>query len=452
MAPADLKKEGPCFDLPFALGILTSNNVLLLNALRGLTILGELALDGRVKPVAGTLAAAILAQQIGHRGIMVAAESRSEAELVKGLEVVPTYNLKHAVSLLGGPPYEASEKVSAHVRLNGFSQNPANKKKETFLDYQDVMGQEAAKEAMIVAAAGGHNLLMIGPPGSGKTMLARRLPSIFPPLNRKDSLEVSRIHSIARQGLCELMIYIPFRSPHHTISYGGLVGGGPIPKPGEISLAHKGILFLDELPEFQRRTLEALRQPLEEGVVHLSRVRGTISLPARILFVASMNPCPCGFRGDPRNQCVCTPRQVNLYIQRISGPLLDRVDLQIEIPPLAPALFRNGPSGLDSKTMAASVLRARGKQMKRETGGGPVLNAHLDSNQIKRVCSLSSGAAEYLNECLQRYPLSARGYTRILKVARTLADLEATATIHTTHMEKAVMFRVLDRLKIREDG
>ncbi len=463
LAPADIRKDGPFFDLPIALGILAAEDVIPAESLAGFIILGELALDGRVKPVHGVLAAAILARKRRCRGILVASQNRKEAGLVDEIEVRTAGHLIHAASLFGGPVDErAGHGSSIPERLSlpdplllpdRDGESPCEIEERRYnpqLDYKDVVGQEAAKAAMVTAAAGGHNLLMIGPPGSGKTMLARRLPSILPPLDREESLDVSRIHSFSQRGLKRLIELPPFRAPHHTISYAGLVGGGSVPGPGEISLAHLGVLFLDELPEFARRTLEALRQPLEEGSITIVRVRGILTLPARITLVASMNPCPCGFRGDTRNPCSCTPHQASIYLKRISGPLLDRLDLQIEVPSVDPSVLQTANTGMDSAAMAQAVAMAREHQRRRSKKTGSKLNAHLTSDEIKRYCGMSDKASNHLGRCLKAYPFSARGYTRILKVARTLADLDSLAKIGVSHVRRAVMFRVLDRLRTFE--
>ncbi|MFH2001589.1 MAG: YifB family Mg chelatase-like AAA ATPase [Planctomycetota bacterium] len=454
MAPADLKKDSPSFDLPLAMAILATTGVIPAAALDPITIIGELALDGRVKPVKGALASAILAREKGRKGILLACENQQEAELVNGIEVIPTHHLGHAISLFGGPdhlPVEQERQETAPEADGELLEQPGM---DSGWDYADVLGQEVAKKAMVIAAAGGHNLLMIGPPGSGKTMLAQRLPTILPHLGREDTLEVSRIHSFARQKLQRLISEPPFRAPHHTISYAGLVGGGSQPGPGEISLAHKGILFLDELPEFSRRTREALRQPLEEGYITITRAKASITLPTRIMLVASMNPCPCGFRGDPRNECTCTPRQALLYFKRISGPLLDRMDLQIEVPAVPAGVLHQAVSkpGMGSGAMAECVSRARALQATRAREDPAILNAHLRADQVRLFCKMTSDASDYLERCLNRYPLSARGYNRILKVARTVADLDASEKIQQSHMEEAVMFRVLDRIRLSEEG
>ena len=447
-APGDIRKEGSFYDLPVALGILSAAGAVEPEALEGYVFLGELGLDGSLKPVPGCLSAAILARKEGKRGLVVPEGNEREARLVPGIEVRAAFDLADAASLFGAPPRPGRPRRSTGPPAGGRTAEdgvPERTGKEGTPDFMDVVGQETAKEALIVAAAGGHNLLMIGPPGSGKTMLAARLPSILPPLDIKSSLEVSRIHSFARRGLDELIARPPFRAPHHTISYAGLVGGGQVPRPGEISLAHCGVLFLDELPEFGRRTLETLRQPLEDGVVTISRASGSTTLPARISLVASMNPCPCGFHGDGRCQCVCTPKQVQRYLNRISGPILDRLDMHIEVPPVPGDILAAGAKGLSSREMADLVAGARSRQAARWKEGPSRLNAHMTDGQIRRSCRLTSGAALFLDDQMKRFPLSARGYARILKVSRTLADLEDREAIEEGHVERAVMFRSLDR-------
>ena len=453
LAPGDLKKEGSFYDLPVALGILAATGLIRPDAFRKYLILGELGLDGSLRPVPGTLSAAILARESGKRGVLVPPANRREAALVPGIEVLSARDLIGAAKLFGTAIRDTADRErileggAETEREHGVPPDRTEQESDgDRLDFSDVLGQESAKEALVAAAAGGHNLLMIGPPGAGKTMLATRLHTILPRLGIKAAIEVSRIHSFARRGLDELIGRPPFRAPHHTISYAGLVGGGQVPRPGEISLAHRGILFLDELPEFGRRTLETLRQPLEQGIITISRAAGSVTLPARISLIASMNPCPCGFHGDGRCQCVCTPTQVQRYLNRISGPILDRLDMHIEVPPVPHTVLRSRASGLSSEAMASLVSTARRQQKKRAGADLIRLNAHMSAAEIREHCPLSPGAAGFLDRQMKKYPLSARGYSRILKVARTLADIEGKDTIGSGQVKRAVMFRSLDRL------
>jgi len=446
-APADLKKEGSFYDLPVALGILAISEIIPPAALEGFVVLGELALNGAVRPVPGTLSAAVLARESGLAGVVVPRANFAEARLVPGIDVRPADHLRQVAALFGAVfDDEPTGFAPGPVPERKGGQPPTSSADRAAVDFVDVIGQESAKEALTVCAAGGHNILMIGPPGSGKTMLATRLPTILPEMDLRASLEVSRIYSFIGRGLRELITRPPFRSPHHTVSHAGLVGGGSFPRPGEISLAHRGILFLDELPEFGRRTLETLRQPLEDGVITLSRAAGSVTLPAQISLIGSMNPCPCGFYGDKRCRCSCTPKQIQLYLNRISGPILDRLDMHIEVPAVPHHLLCSDRTGFSSRELADRVAEARQRQMRRMNGETFRLNARLGTDQLKRHCPLLRGARLLLEEQMERYPLSARGYNRILRVTRTLGDLDGQEQLEEDHVRQAVMFRSLDRL------
>jgi magnesium chelatase family protein len=438
LAPADLRKDAGAFDLPIALGLLVSMNTIVADELDSFAVVGELALDGGVRPVVGALSMAMEARARGIGRLIVPTANAREAAVVREVEVFGVGSLAEAVGVLTGlapidpvsPPTEELEKLNKYA-----------------IDFADVRGQEYAKRALVVAAAGGHNVIMLGSPGSGKTMLARRLPTILPPLTPDESLDTTRIYSaVGKLGPGESLLGTrPFRSPHHTISDAGMVGGGSIPQPGEISLAHHGVLFLDELPEFNRRSLEALRQPLEEGRVSISRAAHSTTFPADFVLVAAMNPCPCGFLGDPKKACKCAPLAIERYMGRISGPLLDRIDLHIEVPPVPFEDLSKPGDGTASGPMRAQVYAARAVQAKRfgDKAGG--LNGRMTSKQIREFCPLDADGQATLKGAMEALGLSARAHDRILRVARTVADLGGSDPITQDHVAEAIGFRALDR-------
>ena len=445
LSPADLPKDAASFDLPIALGLLTASGQLQGDRFEEYTVVGELALDGRLRPIRGVLSMALAAREAGRVGIVVPLENVAEAAVVEGLDAIPVGTLAEAVGHLGGAidiePAEFS--WEKEIRDHGSYD----------IDYSDVKGQETAKRAVVVAAAGRHHLLMIGPPGTGKTLLARRLGSILPQLTSQESLETTRIWSaVGRLAPGRpLMLNRPFRSPHHTISEAGLVGGGSRPSPGEISLAHHGVLFLDELPEFNRRTLEVLRQPLEEHEVTISRALGSVTFPANLMMVAAMNPCPCGFRGDPKRECHCGVSQIERYMSKISGPLLDRIDIHVEVPGVPFHELADDTPGTDSESMAEEVERARVVQVGRfeESERDGVVatrtNGNMTPRQIRQYCKLSDSAGNLLKLAMDQMGLSARAHDRILRVSRTIADLSGLPDIAEDHLSEAINFRALDR-------
>jgi magnesium chelatase family protein len=439
LAPADLKKDAGSFDLPIALGMLVATGQLLPEQMRDFAIVGELALDGSVRPVKGALSIAMAARDRGIKKLLVPAVNAREAAVVAEITVFGANNIVEAVGIASGQ-LEA-EPVTVHL------EDVAAKLNTYEIDFSDVRGQEFAKRALVVAAAGGHNVLMIGSPGSGKTMLSRRLPSIMPPLTAAESLETTRIYSATgRLNAGEALLATrPFRSPHHTISDAGMVGGGSTPAPGEISLAHHGVLFLDELPEFNRRSLEVLRQPLEEGRVTISRALNSTTFPARFILVAAMNPCPCGYLGDAKHACKCNPMQIERYMGRISGPLLDRIDLHIEVPAVPYQELAARQDGTSSARMREQVLRARAVQARRFGGDGQRLNSRMNSRQLRRCCILDTEGQRLLQTAMEELGLSARAHDRILRVARTIADLDGSEAIRPGHLTEAIGYRSLDR-------
>ncbi len=440
LAPGDMRKEGPMYDLPIALGILAATRQLKPDNIDQFLIAGELSLSGATRPIRGALAMARLAKSLGKRGILLPVLSAPEAALVEGLEVYAIPSLDHAFRFLNGQLEIAPTPARTHPM-------PYAQGEDGIGDFSEIKGQHALRRAVEVAVAGNHNLLMIGPPGSGKSMVAKRIPTIMPVPILEESLEVLSIHSAAGQTLGGPAVFgrRPVRNPHHTISDVGLLGGGTIPGPGEISLAHNGVLFLDELPEFKRSALEVLRQPLEDGVVSISRSAGKITLPCSFMLVSAMNPCPCGYLGDAKHECRCSPTQIQRYRSRISGPLLDRIDIHIEAPALSIADLRNEKPGETSEAIRTRVQTARNRQQMRFKSSKVTSNARMTHAQIRKHCVIDSTLGDLLQHAMEQLSLSARAYDRILKVARTIADLAAADNIESNHLLEAIQYRSLDR-------
>ncbi len=443
LAPADIKKEGTAFDLPIAVGILVGSGIILPDRLNDYLLLGELSLDGSLRPITGSLSIATEIVKNKIRGIIIPEENAREAAMARDLEVIPVKSLNDAVNFLNGDDSYTPFTVDLHEIFS--------RHRDYQFDFQDVKGQEHVKRSLEVAAAGGHNIIMIGPPGSGKTMLSKRIPTILPDMTLEEALETTKIHSVA--GLLPankaLVATRPFRSPHHTISDAGLIGGGNIPKPGEVSLAHHGVLFLDELPEFKKNVLEVMRQPLEDGHVTISRAALSLTYPAEFMLAAAMNPCPCGYYTDPNKECTCSIPAIQRYLSRISGPLLDRIDIHIEVPSVKYKELSSKETGESSQDIRERVEKARHIQLGRFKDSPHLYcNARMNSKEIRRYCLVDEQGHELLKMAITKLGLSARAYDRILKVSRTIADLEGSPDIKAEFVSEAIQYRSLDRIGV----